>query len=77
MTLFSKAKEPQQNKYYIAESSGNGVVMTSVDMHSPIVGASSDTKILHLDDFYNAISNFQQKYDFAYLPFDKIDAKNI
>lgn len=42
------------NKYYVAESTGSGVIITTQGMHT---AGSVETNILHMDEFYNNQSN--------------------
>lgn len=56
------AVDEASNKYYIAESTGSlGLIMRSVNMHSSNCG-NKETRILHMDDFYNNQSNIDTSY---------------
>lgn len=56
------AVDEASGKYYIAESTGSlGVIMRQWDMHSGNCG-NAETKILHLDNFYNNSANVNTNY---------------
>ena len=49
-------------KYYIAESTGSlGLIIRPVNMHSSNCG-NAETRILHMDNFYNKSSNVDTNY---------------
>ena len=49
--------------YYVAESSGSyGVIMRQVSMHSGNCGKKAETRILHMDNFYNNQNNVDKNF---------------
>lgn len=57
------AVDEASGKYIIAESTGSqGVVMHEWNMHSPNCGSYNETRILHMDSFYNNSNNVDPNY---------------
>lgn len=57
------AVDEASGKYMIAESTGSmGVVMHEWNMHSQNCGRSNETRILHMDSFYDNPSNVDPNY---------------
>ena len=57
------AVDEASGKYMIAESTGSmGVVMHEWNMHSQNCGRSNETRILHMDSFYNNPNNVDPNY---------------
>lgn len=57
------AVDETSGKYMIAESTGSmGVVMHEWNMHSQNCGRSNETRILHMDSFYNNPNNVDPNY---------------
>ena len=51
--------DESNNIYYVAESTTRGVIIQTHGMHTPISG---QTKILHMDNFYNNPDNVDPNY---------------
>lgn len=58
------AVDQESGQYMVAESTGgnNGLIMRKWNMHSGNCGSGCQTKILHMDNFYNDSSNVDPNY---------------